>query len=148
MLFKEPPSDFHKEVDVVGCFLEHNGTFLLLHRHTHKSSGDAWGLPAGKVDAGESLLSAMKREVYEETGIDIRVEDLTYFDSRFVRHENSDFVWHMFSTPLKEKPSVILSATEHKDYRWVTPKEAVEMNLIFGLEESIHLFYGTSDTVP
>ena len=31
--------------------------------------GDKWQMPQGGVDAGESYISAMKRELFEETGI-------------------------------------------------------------------------------
>ena len=53
---------------VVGCFLEYDGKFVLLLRHVHKADGGTWGLPAGKVEPGESDETAMLRELYEETG--------------------------------------------------------------------------------
>ena len=34
-------------------------------------------IPAGKLDAGEDFLEAAKRELLEETGVDLRVSDLT-----------------------------------------------------------------------
>lgn len=53
---------------VVGCFLEYEGKFVLLHRHAHKPNGGTWGLPAGKVEPGESDTAAVLRELWEETG--------------------------------------------------------------------------------
>lgn len=35
--------------------------------------GDFYCLPGGRIDFGEDLISAVKREVYEETGLDIAV---------------------------------------------------------------------------
>ncbi len=142
MMFKEAPADFKNDAkDIVGCYLEHDGRFLLLHRHHHKSNGGKWGLPAGKMDDGESRIEAVKRELYEETDVDISEDQLAYFDSRFVRMEPYDFVWHMFSTKVEEKPEIRLSPTEHQDFIWVTPAEALEMDLIHDLPESIQLFY-------
>ena len=37
---------------VVGCFLEYDGRFVIVHRHAHKVDGDTWGLPGGKVELG------------------------------------------------------------------------------------------------
>ena len=55
------------KIRVAGCFLEYGGRFLILHRRSEKSQGGKWGLPAGKVDKGETDKDAVIREVAEET---------------------------------------------------------------------------------
>jgi 8-oxo-dGTP pyrophosphatase MutT (NUDIX family) len=48
-----------------------SGRFLLVHERKH---GQGFYLPAGRVEPGESLIDAAKRETMEETGIPIVIE--------------------------------------------------------------------------
>ena len=86
MLFKDKPEGFEPLFELVSCFFEHDGEVLLLHRHDHKSQGGRWGLPAGKVDAGESLEDAMVREIHEETSHRLLPEDVLCFSKVYVEH--------------------------------------------------------------
>jgi 8-oxo-dGTP pyrophosphatase MutT (NUDIX family) len=144
MMSKEKPVDFAKRYDIVGCFIEHDGKFLLLRRQPHKANGGKWGLPAGKVDAGETTLQAVLRETVEETGIKLPETDVTYFDSLYVRDGDFDIEWHMFGAAFESLPVVHLSEHEHSDFCWVTPLESLQMDLIHDQPESIRLFYKLS----
>ena len=122
---------------VVGCFLEYDNQFVLLRRHSHKPDGDSWGLPAGKVDPGESDEMAIIREVFEETGYQAIVDQLELLDEHQFHMPSgttNDFV--SYRVRLTEPHKVIREESSHSAYRWVNPKEAYEMNdLIFGLHE-------------
>ncbi len=142
MIFKTEPEGFKKQIEVVGCFVENSGEFLLLHRQPQKVNGGKWGKPAGKIDAGETPSQAMVRELFEETGMQIPESDLSYFDSIFVRHEGRDFVYHMFSTQLPDRPKVTLNPGEHQAFIWISPSQALEMDLLHDNNECIKLFYG------
>jgi 8-oxo-dGTP diphosphatase len=45
--------------------------FLLMQHRGERAPGGAnkWGLPGGRIEAGESALEAVHREVFEETGL-------------------------------------------------------------------------------
>jgi 8-oxo-dGTP pyrophosphatase MutT (NUDIX family) len=49
----------------VAAVIEHNHRFLLVEEET--SNGPQFNQPAGHLEENEDLLSAIKREVYEET---------------------------------------------------------------------------------
>ena len=48
------------------------GKFLL----TKRADNGQWCLPGGAVESGESLADACEREVFEETGLSVRVKRL------------------------------------------------------------------------
>jgi phosphatase NudJ len=47
--------------------------FLLVHERKH---GQNWYLPAGRVEPGESLVEAARRETLEESGIPVVIEGI------------------------------------------------------------------------
>lgn len=139
MLYKEQPKNFTPKFEVVSCFVEYKDEILLLLRQDHKPEGNTYGVPAGKVDAGETINQAMKREWWEETQIDLN--DAEYFDKLFVRYPDYDFIYHMYSKKFTERPEVKINPKEHKNYIRKTPQEALKMDLIRDLDECIKLFY-------
>jgi 8-oxo-dGTP diphosphatase len=56
---------------VVGALVR-EGRVLLVHRSPNKSAyPDVWDLPGGLIEAGESELDALTRELHEELGVQI-----------------------------------------------------------------------------
>ena len=62
-----------KEVSVM-AWIEDSDQNILLVRQT--AGLKLWTLPGGKVKRGESLVKALKREVYEETAMRVQVGSL------------------------------------------------------------------------
>jgi 8-oxo-dGTP diphosphatase len=59
-------------VDVaVGVLIDRDGRFLLTSRPDGKVYAGYWEFPGGKVEAGESIEVALRRELQEELGITI-----------------------------------------------------------------------------
>ncbi|MBP2402648.1 NUDIX hydrolase [Streptomyces syringium] len=70
---------------VVGAVIaDGDGKVLLLHRSADDYLGGLWELPSGGVDAGETLVEALRREVAEETGLTVTAVGgyLGHFDYR------------------------------------------------------------------
>ena len=55
--------------------IEQNNKLLLLQR-AHEPWAGSWMIPAGYVEADEDPKDAAKREVFEETGLDVELGDL------------------------------------------------------------------------
>ena len=61
-----------KTVDVaVGVLIKPNGDFLLTSRPVGKVYEGYWEFPGGKLEAGETVELALRRELIEEIGITI-----------------------------------------------------------------------------
>ena len=54
----------------VGVIKKNNATFIC-KRADEQHQGGLWEFPGGKVEAGESVFAALKRELSEEVGITI-----------------------------------------------------------------------------
>ena len=110
-------------VDVaVGILLQPEGTFLLTSRPAGKVYEGYWEFPGGKLEAGESVEQALRRELQEEIGVTIARahawrEQLVDYPHALVRlnfckvydwsgelhmHEGQQFSWQVL--PLDVEP--------------------------------------------
>ena len=128
-------------MEVVSCFVEAEGKILLLHRHDNRPQGNTWAVPAGKVEKEESIHEAIAREIHEELSLEIEKDKLAFSMTTYVKYPEYDFIYHIFSTSLENIPEIILNPNEHKNYFWITPKEALAFDLIPGEAECIKLHY-------
>lgn len=59
----------------VGAVVVDSGRLLMVRRGREPAKG-LWSVPGGKVEKGEYLNAAVRREVREETGLEIRIDRL------------------------------------------------------------------------
>lgn len=59
----------------VGVVIVNEGRLLLVQRMNEPNQG-MWAVPGGKVTMGETMRNAAHREVYEETGLEIKIGDV------------------------------------------------------------------------
>lgn len=141
MIYSTKPKDFKAQNEIVSCFVENDGEILLLHRLESKFEGGTWGVPAGKVEAGESINEALIRETWEETHIKLAESDILFFDKVYVRYPNFDFNFYIFHSLLDKRPNVKINNKEHQNFKWISPQQALKENLIRDLDGCIKLYY-------
>src|SRR5271168_1387641 len=94
---KNTSARFTKEVSVMG-WIEDPGQGVLLVRQAAPPKN--WTLPGGKVKRGESLVNALKREVYEESGLRVEIGTLLMVLDR----HDKDAIALLFSVVLEKGP--------------------------------------------
>jgi 8-oxo-dGTP diphosphatase len=137
LVSQTPPADFHPTLEVAGCYCEFEDKILFLKRSPHKKYGTSWGIPGGKLEAGETPVNAVIREVFEEVGFTVQASDLTDVGTLYIRHPDVDYIFHRFRTRFTTIPLMDLSLEEHIEARWVTFEEAMELPLISGGKEAL-----------
>ena len=94
------PDGERTPVDVaVGVLIDAAGRFLLTSRPEGKVYAGYWEFPGGKLEAGETVEQALRRELHEELGIKIgaaqpwNIELIDYPHARVRLHFCKVFEW-------------------------------------------------------
>ncbi|POS76276.1 hypothetical protein DHEL01_v205330 [Diaporthe helianthi] len=109
---------------------------LLVQRAPHDSMPNRWEVPGGAVDENETVFGGLAREVWEESGLEVR---------RFVacvtsnghgtgegrrgagdvfRTTRGRFIFKLtFVVEVRDSSAVKLDPDEHQDYVWATEEE-------------------------
>jgi len=89
-------------VAVGGVILEQDGRILLVKRGKPPDSGK-WSVPGGTVEAGETLIDALKREIKEECSIEISDPELFLIIERiFIEREKAKYHYLIFDFLIEE----------------------------------------------
>jgi len=126
---QSPGGTDDRPVVTVGALIYDEAGRALMIR-TQKWS-QLWGIPGGKVKFGESSVEALRREIKEETNLDIE-------DARFVLvqdcihskefYRDAHFVLLNYSCRCVGEPRVKLNE-EAQEFRWVGEDELLAMEL-------------------
>ncbi|MGA2241338.1 MAG: NUDIX domain-containing protein [Verrucomicrobiota bacterium] len=119
----------HPPLATVGALIFNRAGEVLMIR-THKWS-NLWGIPGGKIKWGEPSEDALRREIKEETGLDVTdIEFILVQDCIHSRefYRDAHFVLLNYTCRCNGRPRVKLNA-EARESRWVTLAEACKMQL-------------------
>lgn len=141
-VFEKPPQDFNAAIEVVATYVSCDGKVLFLQLAPNKREAGKWGVPAGKLEVGEMSVLGAKRELWEETGLDIDVSALQSLKALYMRKPDMDYVYHLFAVNITQLPQISLSS-EHCSYRWVTQSEAHSLPLMGGAKEPLDIYFQT-----
>ena len=117
-------------VITVGALIFNETRDKVLMIRTHKWS-NLWGIPGGKIKFGEALADGLRREINEETNLDITdlefvmVQDCIH-SKEFYR--DAHFVLLNYTCRCVGEPKVKLNR-EAREFRWVSLEEAFTLPL-------------------
>ena len=105
---------------VVGIAVLRSNRLLIVRRSREDYLAGFFELPGGKVD-GESFASAVKRELFEETGLSVRsiINWFTGFiyQTGKITVRQCNCLVKVSSNPVKLNPA------EHDNYKWINKSE-------------------------
>ncbi len=121
---------WHREV----CALIRNrkGEYLIQKRAaTKKQAPNKWGMTAGHVDAGEDFEEAMIREIREELGIEVALEELTplsTFKEAFENETttNNNYTRYYFYETNRKIEDYTICLEELSELKYITIEEMEE----------------------
>jgi mutator protein MutT len=103
---------------VVAAIIRRDNRILLTRRFNNVHLPGLWEFPGGKVEAGESLEDALKREIMEELGVQIAI--LYEFFKVDHAYPTKTIRLHFYECSIvKGEPQPLDVA----DLRWVAPRE-------------------------
>lgn len=98
--------------------------FLPKRADTKKFLPGVYELPGGHIDFGEEMRTGLKREIFEELGVRLKVGDpFAVFDyENPVKGSHSIEVIY-FATLLDSPEKIMLYPEDHSDAKWITKDE-------------------------
>ena len=117
----------------VGALIIENGRILLVERGNPPLMG-YWSLPGGGVETGEHLEQAIKREVLEETGLEIEVLDFLEIFERIMPDAAGRIEYHYVLIDYICKPTggALCAATDASRCEWFCDSELASLKITAG----------------
>jgi 8-oxo-dGTP diphosphatase len=107
-----------QRVCVYGLINNQKGETLFIKRSEEDTHSGIWELPGGGVDFGEEPRDAIKREIKEETGIEVSIENPIKVFSTISQDGIKQTIRIVFKCAPLENTQVVLSP-DHCDYKWL-----------------------------
>lgn len=107
---------------VIAAVLRRNGRYLLCKRPEGKNHSGKWEFPGGKLEPGESISQAARRELAEELSLNVSACGASLFSSV---DASSGLIIEFLEVEATGEPIL----HEHADFKWVTASELLSMDL-------------------
>jgi 8-oxo-dGTP diphosphatase len=117
---------------------------LILNRVGEKGAvSNDWCIPGGHVDPGETFLQAAKRELFEETGIDMSESLLIPVGKYIPKRKGIETHYFMCHIDDQTPVNILVDAEEETGSEWINPYTELDLyNFIFDMKDNIKRILG------
>ncbi|MDH5408694.1 MAG: NUDIX hydrolase [Gammaproteobacteria bacterium] len=114
----------------VGAVVFHEEKILLIKRDRPPNQGQ-WAIPGGRLKTGETLQQAAEREIFEETGLQIKARDPIYSFDLIERNKQGQCTLHYVIIDLEAEyiSGEPVANDDAADARWITAAELASLNV-------------------
>jgi 8-oxo-dGTP pyrophosphatase MutT (NUDIX family) len=127
-------------IQVVTCFLQKEDKFLVLQRARKDLQHRLWGIPGGKLDAGEDPLVGLCREIEEEISVRLSPKSFQLLaTTRSQTPSDGEYGLYLFYALAPTDMIVKINYEEHYAFRWVTLDQFRELDLLTAQGEAYFL---------
>jgi mutator protein MutT len=114
----------------VGAVIIRDRKVLLARRAKDPFKGE-WSLPGGAVELGETLTAAVRREVREETGLDVRVGKIAGIFDRICPDEQGGVEYHYILVDYACRPisGSGQAASDAEEVAWFSAQEVETLTI-------------------
>jgi 8-oxo-dGTP diphosphatase len=137
----------HPLVGVGALIHDREGRVLLVKRRFEPNKG-RWSLPGGMLETGETLAEAGKREVREELGVEINVEELFQVSEEIIRDRDAKARFHFvlvdYLAALNPAGAKIALNEESESFMWFRPEEVGGLDATENTRRIVEKYLGRS----
>jgi mutator protein MutT len=126
-----------------------NKQILLIQRAVEDHWPHHWEFPRGKCDNGknENVVKCVKREVKEETGLDIKVLGLIDTFHYLADEGKRLTTCYNYLCKMKNEDQKVKLSKEHQDYQWVSEVGQIEMLVLPDQKKTIDKVLNSDRTI-
>ena len=108
----------------VGALIQRGDEFVVVQRKNEPAKG-LWSIPGGLLELGERVYDGVKREVKEETGLDVEIDRLLDVIDNIVYDDDGKICYHyvLIDYLCSSRHGNLKAATDVKEAQWIKLKD-------------------------
>lgn len=130
----------HIKTSVVACIIDSHERILLTKRSIPPFFGQ-WVMPGGKIDHGESISTALMREVHEEVGLKVKTGTLVDIYEHLAVGERKDHYIILYYRALPLTFDISINPSELSEADWFNAHELPHLDIPPGSRQVLAQLY-------